>query len=77
VKGKITKKTTKKPINVEKGKAYEDLYQFLSMKEGEKDIYRMARFCERKTKDFNQVTCIKDKTEHLLVKEDEVRHRWK
>ena len=30
-----------------KGRAYEDLYQHLSTKEGEKDIYRMARVCER------------------------------
>ena len=46
------------------------------MKEGEKDIYRMARVHERKTRDFNQVKCIKDEREHLLVKEDEIRHRW-
>ena len=55
---------------------YEDLYQHLSTKEGEKDIYRMARVRERKTRGFNQVKCIKDEREHLLVKEDEIRHRW-
>ena len=58
-----------------KGRAYEDLYQHLSTKEGEMDIYRMARVRERKTRDFNQVKCIKDEMEHLLVKE-EIRHRW-
>jgi hypothetical protein len=26
---------------------------------------------------FNQVKCIKDETEHLLMKEDETRHRWR
>ena len=25
---------------------------------------------------FNQVKCIKDEREHLLVKEDEIQHRW-
>ena len=35
-----------------------------------------ARVHERKTRDFNQVKCIKDEREHLLVKEDEIRHRW-
>ena len=25
---------------------------------------------------FNQVRCIKDEREQLLVKEDEIRHRW-
>ena len=46
------------------------------MKEGKKDIYRMARAHNRKTWDFNQVKCIKDEMEQLLVKEDEIRHRW-
>ena len=36
----------------------------------------MARVRERKTRDFNQVKCIKNEREHLLVKEDEIRHRW-
>jgi len=39
---------------------YEDLYQYLSTKEGEKGIYRMARVREKKARDFNQVKCIKD-----------------
>ena len=37
-------------MSVAKGKAYDDLYQWLDMKEEEKDIYRMARIRERKTK---------------------------
>jgi hypothetical protein len=49
----------------------------LSTKEGENDIYRVARVRERKIRDFNQVKCIKNKTEHLLVKEYEIRHRWR
>ena len=59
-----------------KGRAYEDLYQRLSIKEGENDIYRMARARDRKTRDFNQVRCINAERERLLVKEDEIRHRW-
>ena len=47
-----------------------------STKEGEKDIYRMARVRERKTMNFNRVKCIKDEMEHLLLKEDEIRHLW-
>ena len=35
----------------------------LGMKEGEKDIYRMARIRERKTSDINQIKCIKDGTD--------------
>jgi hypothetical protein len=59
------------------GKGYEDLYQRSSTKEGEKDIYRMARIRERKAMDFNQVKCIKYEMEHILVMEGEIRHRWR
>jgi hypothetical protein len=57
---------------VAKGSVYENLYQRLSTNEGE-DIYRLIRVCERKTRDLNQVKCIKDETKHLLM-EDEIRH---
>ena len=36
----------------------------------------MARARDRKTRDFNQVKCINDKREQLLVKDDEIKHRW-
>ena len=73
---KVAKKTAKRAVSETKGRAYEDLYQRLSTKEGEKDIYRMVRDCDRKTRDFNQVKCIKDEREQLLVKEDKIIHRW-
>ena len=73
---KMAKKTVKRAVSVANGRAYEDLYQHLSTKEGEKNIYRMARVRERKTRDFKQVKCINDEMEHLLVKEDEIQHRW-
>jgi hypothetical protein len=37
----------------------------------------MARARDRKMRDFNQVKCIKDEREQLLVKEDEIRQRWR
>ena len=72
----MAKKAAKRAVSVAKGRAYDDLYQRLSTKEREKDIDRMARVLERKTRDFNQVKCIKDEREHLVVKKDEIRHRW-
>ena len=47
-------------MSVAKVKAYDDLYQRLGTKEGENDIYRMARIRERKTRDINHIKCIKD-----------------
>ena len=60
-----------------KGRAYDDLYQQLSTKEGEKDIYKMAKIRERKTRDVNQIKCIKDGTDRVLVKDDEIKSRWR
>ena len=62
-------------MSVAKGKAYDDLYQRLGTKEGE-DIYMMARIRERKTRDINQIKCIKDVTDRLLVKDEEIREGW-
>ena len=55
---KVAKKIAKRALSVTKDRAYEDLYQHLSTKEGEKNIYRMARARDRKTRNFNQVKCI-------------------
>ena len=60
-----------------KGRAYDDLYQRLSTKEGEKDVYKMARVRDRKIMDLNQVKCIKDARDQLLVKEEDIKLRWR
>lgn len=50
---KIAKRVVKRAVSVAKGQAYDDLYQRQGTKEGEKNIYRMARIRERKTRDIN------------------------
>jgi hypothetical protein len=40
---KVTKKTTKQTVSKARGQMYHRLYQQLGTKEGEKDIYRMAK----------------------------------
>jgi hypothetical protein len=55
---------------------YDGLYQRLGTKEVEKDIYRMAKSRERKTRDIIQVKCIKDATEQLLTKDEDIKNRW-
>jgi hypothetical protein len=60
---KVAKKTAKRTVSEARGRMYDGLYQRLGMKEGEKDIYRMAKSRERKTRDIIQVKCIKDETE--------------
>ena len=64
-------------MSVAKGKAYDDLYQWLGTKEREKDIYRIAKIREWKTRDVNQIKCIKDGIDRLLVKDEEIKGRWR
>ncbi|XP_071678534.1 uncharacterized protein [Lolium perenne] len=73
---KMAKKDKRQAVSETRGQAYEDLYQRLGTNEGEKDIYRMAKIRERKTRDIGQVKCIKDGADQLLVKDKEIKHRW-
>jgi hypothetical protein len=49
----------------------------LDTKEGEKDIYRMAKSREWKTRDIIQVKCIKDEIERLITKDEDIKNRWR
>jgi hypothetical protein len=60
-----------------KGWAHDELYDRLGTKEEEKDIYKMTKICEWKTRDLNQLKCIKDEANRLLVKDDEIKNRWR
>jgi hypothetical protein len=73
---KVLKKTVKRAVSEARGQMYDGLYQRLSTKEGEKDIYRIAKSQERKTRDIIQVKCIKDATERLLTKDEDIKNRW-
>jgi hypothetical protein len=74
---KVAKKTAKRAVSEARGQMYDGLYQRLGTKEGEKDIYRMTKRRERKTSDIIQVKCIKDATERLLTKDEDIKNRWR
>ena len=57
-------------------RAYEDLYQRLSTKKSERDIYKIVKIREGKPRDVDQVKCIKGGADQLLVKDEEIKHRW-
>jgi hypothetical protein len=59
-----------------RGQMYNGLYQRLVTKEGEKDIYRMVKSRERKMRDIIQVKYIKDETERLLIKDEDIKNKW-
>jgi hypothetical protein len=66
---KVVKKATKRVKSKARGRLYDGLYQRLRTKEGEKDIYRMAKRRRMKMRDIIQVKCINDETKQLLTKD--------
>jgi hypothetical protein len=58
-----------------RGQACEEMYWKLDTKEGENDVYKMAKIRERKIREFNQVKYIKDETNKILVNDDDIKNR--
>ncbi|KAK3512263.1 hypothetical protein QTP70_002277 [Hemibagrus guttatus] len=67
----------KREVSKAKQKAYDELYTRLDTREGEKDLYRLARQRDRDGKDVQQVTFIKDRDGRVLTSEESVQRRWK
>ena len=60
-----------------KHKAYEELYDRLDTKEGEKDLYRLAGQRNQAGKDVQQVRLIKDMDGNIITNEEGVLRKWK
>ena len=63
---KLAKKEAKKAVQNARAKVYKEACEKLDTKEVEKDIYRIARIRERKTKDLCNVRCVKDEDQKVL-----------
>ncbi|KAK3513035.1 hypothetical protein QTP70_000200 [Hemibagrus guttatus] len=64
-------------VSKAKQKAYDELYTRLDTREGEKDLYRLARQRDRDGRDVQQVRVIKDRDGRVLTSEESVQRRWK
>ena len=53
----------------------DDMYKILDTKEEELNIYKLARARERKTRDLNQVWCIKDENGNVIATKNAVKDR--
>ena len=71
------KSKAKKAVPMAKGRAYDNLYARLETKEGEKELYRLARQRDRAGKDVLHVRVIKDKNANIMVNSEVVLKRWK
>ena len=60
-----------------KGRVYDDLYARLETKEGEKELYRLARQRNRAGKDVQHIRVIKDENDNAMVNSEAMLKRWK
>ncbi|KAK3517593.1 hypothetical protein QTP70_012951 [Hemibagrus guttatus] len=74
---KELQRRVKREVSKAKQKAYDELHTRLDTREGEKDLYRLARQRDRDGKDVQQVRVIKDRDERVLTSEESVQRRWK
>ncbi|KAK3513085.1 hypothetical protein QTP70_000977 [Hemibagrus guttatus] len=74
---KELQRRVKREVSKAKQKAYDELYTRLDTREGEKDLYRLARQRDRDGKDVQQVRVIKDRDGRVLPSEESVQRRWK
>ena len=71
---KEMKSRAKREVAKARAKAYEDLYLNLDTKEGEKDLYRLARVRDQAGKDVQQVGVIKDAGGNVLTNGERMRN---
>ncbi|KAK3534572.1 hypothetical protein QTP86_016661 [Hemibagrus guttatus] len=74
---KELRRRVKREVSKTKQKAYDELYTRLDTREGEKDLYRLARQRDRDGKDVQQARVIKDRDGRVLTSEESVQRRWK
>ncbi|KAK3542667.1 hypothetical protein QTP86_032413 [Hemibagrus guttatus] len=74
---KELQRKVKREVSKAKQKAYDEMYTRLHTREGEKDMYRLARQRDRDGKDVQQVRVIKDREGRVLTSEESVQRRWK
>jgi len=76
VRYKEAKKIAKKVVAVAKSMAYDRLYRKLETKEGEKEVFKLARVRDRRIRDLGVVRCIKDENGKVLSQDAEIKERW-
>ncbi|KAK3560397.1 hypothetical protein QTP86_008488 [Hemibagrus guttatus] len=74
---KELQRRVKREVSKAKQKAYDELYTRLDTREGEKDLYRLARQRDQDGKDVQQVRVIKDRDGRVLTSEESVQRRGK
>ena len=74
---KEKKSKAKKEVAMAKRRVYDDFYVRLETKEGEKELYRLARQRDRARKDVQHVRVIKNENGNVMINSEAVLKRWK
>ena len=72
---KEKKSTAKKVVAMAKGRAYDNLYERVQTKEGEKELHRLDRQRDRAGKGVQHVRVIKDENGNVMVNSEAVLKR--
>ena len=74
---KLAYKTARKQAKREMAKARNKAHEELETKEGENELFKIAKQRNRQGKDVQQVGIINSKTGEILMEEEKVKQRWK
>ncbi|XP_062532854.1 uncharacterized protein LOC134201634 [Bombyx mori] len=71
------KKKATKAVAIARSDAQKRLYAALDGPRGQKELYRITRAREERAKDIKHVRCMKNETGKVLMRDDEIKERWK
>ncbi|XP_047029963.1 uncharacterized protein LOC124637497 [Helicoverpa zea] len=71
------KRKAKKAVAVARAKAQERLYNSLDSPRGQKELYRITKERERRSRDITHIKCMKDESGKVLCKDEEIKEIWK
>ena len=74
---KEMRREANKEVAMAKNNAYDELYDELDSKEGERTLYRLARQRHQAGKDVQQVRMMKDKDGKVMTDDESVLRIWK
>ena len=74
---KEAKREAKRAVRDARAKVNQALYARLDTRDGERDIYKIARIRDKRTRDIGRVKCVKDSDQKVLVGDKEIKDRWR
>jgi len=69
------KTKAKKAVAVAKNNAYERLYKRLDSKVGEREVFKVVRAKESRTRYLSSIRCVKDEDDKVLIMDTKLKER--